>query len=324
MSVAVYETVGRRAWELIAKADRVLVVTHIAPDGDAIGSLLALGQMLRQLGKTDVTLSCDDGVPDKLAFLPGATAVVTSVSDSFDLVIVVDCSDEGRGGGVFRAAMGGRPLVINIDHHITNTEFGDVSIVRPDTAATTEILFLLAAAWGVTLDKDTAQCLLTGLVTDTLCFRTAHATAGVMRVATDLMQAGADLAYITSRTVNRRSYDAIRYWGMLLQSIDLDDRVISVCASANDHPVSGDARVASFLITAEEADMAVSFVETEDGQVEVSLRAKPGFDVAQVAFKLRGGGHSAAAGCTVDGSLDQVVDQVLAMMKKARREQARA
>jgi len=324
MSVAVYETVGQRAWELIAKVDRILVVTHIAPDGDAIGSLLALGQILRQLGKTDVTLSCDDGVPDKLAFLPGATAVVTSVSDSFDLVIVVDCSDEGRGGSVFRAAVAGRPLVINIDHHITNTGFGDVNIVQPDTAATTEILFLLAAAWGVTLDKDTAQCLLTGLVTDTLCFRTANATAGVMSIATDLMQAGADLSYITSRTVNRRSYDAICYWGTLLQSIDLDDGVVSVCASANDHPVNGDASVVTLLITAKEADMAVSFVETENGQVEVSLRAKPGFDVAQIAYKLRGGGHSAAAGCTVDGSLDQVVDQVLAMMKKARRGQARA
>lgn len=324
MSVAVYETVGQRAWELIAKADRILVVTHIAPDGDAIGSLLALGRILRQLGKTDVTLTCDDGVPDKLAFLPGATAVVTSVSGSFDLVIVVDCSDAGRGGGVFRAAVAGRPHVINIDHHITNTGFGDVNIVQPDTAATTEILFLLAAAWGVTLDKDTAQCLLTGLVTDTLCFRTANATAGVMRIATDLMQAGADLSYITSRTVKRRSYDAICYWGTLLQSIDLDDRVVSVRASANDHPVTGDASVVTLLITAEEADMAVSFVETDDGQVEVSLRAKPGFDVAQIAYKLHGGGHSAAAGCTVDGSLDQVVDQVLAMMKKARREQARA
>ncbi len=284
--------------------------------------MLALGHILRQLGKTNVTLACDDGVPDKLAFLPGATAVVTSVSGSFDLVIVVDCSDERRGGGVFRAAAVGRPLVINIDHHITNTDFGDVNIVQPDTVATTEILFLLAAAWGVTLDKDTAQCLLTGLVTDTLCFRTANATAGVMRIVTDLMQAGADLSSITSRTVNRRSYDAICYWGRLLQSIDLVDGVVSVRTSSNDHAVNGDASVVTLLITAEEADMAASFVETDDGQVEVSLRAKPGFDVAQIAFKLRGGGHSAAAGCTVDGSLDQVADQVLAMMKRARREQA--
>jgi len=318
---------SQRALRLSNKAEKILVVTHVAPDGDAIGSLLAMGRILRQLGKSDIVLACDDGTSEKFAFLPGATQVVSSAAGPFDLIISLDCSDETRGGKVFRAARDdGRPPVINIDHHITNTNFGAVNIVLPDTASTTEGLLRLMKDWEVELDADIASCLLTGLVTDTLCFRTANVTPEVMRVAAELMQAGADLSHITSRTVNRKSYDAVRFWGTLLQTIRLDDHVVSVHVSADrrraaGHRGGGDASVVTFLITAWKADMAASFIETDEGEVEISFRAKPGFDVSGIALELGGGGHAAAAGCTVDGPLKPVVDQVLTMMKKARREQ---
>ncbi len=320
---------SQQALRLIEKADRLLVVTHVVPDGDAIGSLLGLGHALRQLGKADFALACDDGVPEKLTFLPGSEQVTRSVEGSFDLVISVDCSDERRGGQVYRDAVhsaNGRPPVINIDHHITNTDFGVVNIVLPDTVSTTEVLLRLMKAWGVKLDVDNAVCLLTGLITDTLCFRTANVTPEVMRVAAELMSAGADLSYITSRTVNRKPYDAVRFWGTLLKSVKLDEGIVSVRVSAEErhaagNRVAGDASVVSFLVTAWEADVAVSFVETDDGWVEISFRAKRGFDVSEIAFALGGGGHPAAAGCTVDGPLEPVVDRVLTMLKEARRKQ---
>jgi phosphoesterase RecJ-like protein len=324
-----FEVDSVRALGLIARAERLLIVTHVSPDGDAIGSLLGLGRVLQQLGKSDISLACDDGVPAKFNFLPGAAEITRTVSAPYDLVIAVDCSDRRRGGDVFGSVVSthdGRPPVINIDHHITNTNFGDVNIVLTDTVSTTEVIVRLMKEWEVGLDSEIALCLLTGLVTDTLCFRTANVTPRVMEIAGELMQAGADLSYVTSHTVNRKSYDAIRYWGMLLQTARLDERVVTVHASAEDrrrigYQANGDASVVSFLVTTWEADVAASFIETDNGRVEISFRAKPGFDVAGLALKLGGGGHPTAAGCTTDGPLEQVVDRVSTLLKDSRHSQ---
>ena len=318
---------SEQALEMIARAEKILVITHVSPDGDAIGSLLGLGLMLQKLAKRNVTLACDGGLPSKFDFLPGAASITECVAAPFDLVITVDCSDARRGGDVLSAAVpstGSRPPIINIDHHITNTDFGDVNLVLHDTVSTTEGLFRLAEAWQIELDVEIALCLLTGLVTDTLCFRTANVTPQVMLVAGALMETGADLAFITSRTVNRKSFDAIRYWGTLLESARLDDRVVSVHVSAESRRqagdrINGDASIASFLVTAWEADVAVSFIETDDDRVEISFRAKPGFDVSEIALELGGGGHPTAAGCAVDGPLELVTERVLARLREVRR-----
>ncbi len=322
---------GRQALGLISKADRILVVTHVSPDGDAIGSLLATGRILKTLGKSDIVMACDDAVPVNLGFLPGARSIARSVAPPFDLAVSVDCSDERRGGESYRAAVilqDTRPPVINIDHHVTNTNFGDINLVLPETVSSTEVLMRLLKVWGAKLDRATAVCLLTGLVTDTLCFRTANVTPAVMRVAGELMEKGAELSDITRHTVNRRSFDAIRYWSMLLQTAKLDEGIVSVRATRDDrraagYQTNGDASIVSFLITAWEANIAVSFVEEDDGRVEVSLRAKPGYDISGLALELGGGGHPTAAGCTVEGPLEQVVGQVVSMLKEAQHAQMR-
>ncbi len=264
--------------------------------------------------------------------MPGATDVTTSLDSPADLIIIVDCSDERRGGQVYLTAKtraGDHPPVINIDHHITNTYFGEINLVQPETAATTQVLAHLARAWGVDLDQGLALCLLTGLVTDTLCFRTPNVTPAVMQLVAELMATGVDLAYVTGRTVNRRSFDAIRYWGPLLDTVHLEQGVIWVQATAVDRravarELRGDASIVTLLITAWEADMAASFVESDEGPVEASFRARPGFDVANIALQLGGGGHPAASGCTIDGPLDEVVERVVTMMKATRRQQASA
>jgi phosphoesterase RecJ-like protein len=317
---------SNQALEMIVRSQRVLVVTHVSPDGDAIGSLLGLGLILERLGKEQVTLACDGGLPSRFDFLPGAAKTVESVSPPYDLVITVDCSDARRGGDVFDAAFaleGHSLLTINIDHHITNTRFADVNLVLPETVSTTQVLVLLLREWGIELDVEIALCLLTGLVTDTLCFRTANVTPQVMLLAGELMEAGADLALITSNTVNRKPFDAIRYWAVLLESLSLDDRVVSVSTSAESRRqvserINGDASIVSFLATAQEADVAVSFVETDDGRVEISFRSKPGFDVSKIALDLGGGGHPTAAGCSVNGPLLAVKEQVLTRLKRDR------
>ena len=264
---------SNQALGMIARADKVLIVTHVSPDGDAIGSLLGLALILERLGKQNVTLACDGGQLPRFDFLPGAPRITESLSPPYDLVITVDCSDARRGGDVYEAAFAsgtdGTPT-INIDHHITNTEFADVNLVLPSTVSTTEVLYRLMQEWKIELDSEIALCLLTGLVTDTLCFRTANISSQVMLLAGKLMEAGADLTLITSHTVNRKPFDTLRYWGVLLDSLSLDDGVVSVSASAESrlqvgNGIRGDASIVSFLVTAQEADIAVSFVEADDG-----------------------------------------------------------
>ncbi len=316
---------ARAAQDRILQAGRVVVVTHVAPDGDAFGSLFGMGQILGHMGKSDVTLACDDPVPEAYHFLALSGQVVNrlepvSPADPFDLIITVDCSDAARGGQTLKHAwMESTPLV-NIDHHVTNTCFGVENLVDAEAAATTEVLYRLALSWDIAITAPLALALLTGLVTDTLCFRTANVTPTVMRTAIELMQAGADLTLITSQTVNRKPFEEIRYWGQLLSTARLDGRVASVHASAADrrdggYGVEGDASIVAFLNTAWEADIAASFVEKDNGEVEISLRAKPGYDVSRVALNLGGGGHAAAAGCTLGGPLEPVMDRVLQMLQ---------
>jgi phosphoesterase RecJ-like protein len=322
----VFAADSQQALDLVRQADRILIITHVSPDGDAIGSLLAMGLLVRQLGKEQVTLALDDGVPVKFDFLPGAAQVVTTVDGSYDLILILDCSDDRRGGQVLRDGRRQDVPVINIDHHVTNTSFATVNLVRLDAAATTQIIFWLAQAWRLDVDQSVALCLLTGLVTDTLCFRTANVTPKVMEDAAALMAAGADLIMVTRQTVNRKSYDAIRYWGEMLDTLNLEDRIIWAVASPAmrkraGYESNGDASLVTFLATAWEADIAFTLAETDKGDVEVSLRAKPGFDVSDVALELGGGGHPAAAGATIDGPLTVAKERVLARVKAAHRDQ---
>ena len=153
----------------LMKAESVLVMCHIGPDGDAIASLAATGLALAQLGKR-FSLVCDDGLPERFTYLPMADeiSVAPPPNTSFDLIIALDASDESRLGQAYASLSSPRPPVINIDHHITNTHFGAINLVQAEATATTEVLFELFVALNLRLDEPMAVCLLSGLVTDTL------------------------------------------------------------------------------------------------------------------------------------------------------------
>jgi phosphoesterase RecJ-like protein len=324
----------------IARAQRCLIISHIKPDGDAVGSLLGLGWLLQRLGKQP-TLALQDPVPDEHQTLPGAASILTAAhpdyrtavqATEFDAVICVDSSSPDRMGNAYVAAVhGGAPLLI-IDHHITNTRFGSVNWVAPDCAAACQMVAYLADALGVALDGELAECLLTGLVTDTLCFRTSNTDAAVLEVAMRLMQGGANLAAITGRTVNRQPFAMIRLWSLLLPTVQLDDGVIWATADERVFAQAGlpvgDIGLSSYLVTADEAAMSAVFVEKPDEQgnptVECSFRAKPSYSVAQVALALGGGGHPAAAGATVAGTLAQRVPEIVQTLQTARQAQLTA
>lgn len=323
--------------DALASANQILCVSHVKPDGDAVGSLLGIGWILRRLGKQP-TLALQDEVPGEHQRLPGADRIITSPDASyrtkvqeqhFDMVICVDASSLDRMGDAYNPLVHGNSPLLVIDHHITNTYFGSLNWVEPTCAAACQMLAYLADALGVTLDGELAECLLTGLVTDTLCFRTSNTDAAVLAVAQRLMQGGASLVTITQRTVNRQPFAMMKLWSLILPAVQLEDGVIW---AATDHRVFdqvglavGDTGLSSYLVTADEAAMSAVFVEKPDVagvSVECSFRAKPGYNVATMALSLGGGGHPAASGCTILGTLTEVVPKVVALMKQARLEQA--
>ncbi|MEA2007988.1 MAG: bifunctional oligoribonuclease/PAP phosphatase NrnA [Chloroflexota bacterium] len=301
----------------IDSASRILIVSHLRPDGDAVGSLLGLGLFLEGMGK-DVNMVLEDGVPTTFHHLTGSNQVYKEPIGIYDLMIVLDCSDISRVGDVLDEY--GQPDV-NIDHHPTNTFFAHFNVVNPKAVATAEMLVDLLMAFDIPLTQEIAAPLLTGIIMDTLGFRTSNMTPKALRMAAKLQEAGADLPTLYRRALFQRSYEALQYWGAGLSKIERDGRLIWTTLSLADrrkigYPGRDDADLVNVLSSVEDMDICVIFIEQSDGTVKVSWRAKLGFDVSSVAIQFDGGGHKPAAGATIQGQLDNVKEDVLKATRK--------
>jgi phosphoesterase RecJ-like protein len=317
----------------IEPARRVLVMTHVAPDGDAIGSLLALGRLLEAQGKVP-TLACQDPVPQNMMFLPGSERVVQKADGPYDVVISLDCSDRRRMGDVVdRASAPGSahdlatvPL-INIDHHVTNMLFGAVNWVDPGSVATAQMVLALADALGWAVDPETATCLLCGLVTDTRSFRTMNVDETAIAAALRLMRAGASLPQVARQSLDLRSLASIRLWGDAVNRLQLDDGILWTevtgemrrCWGLDDKDVSG---LVNSLSGVREAQVIIVFTERGNGEIDISMRSASGVNVSLVALSLGGGGHPQAAGATLRGTLREIQERVLAQVRLSLAEQA--
>jgi phosphoesterase RecJ-like protein len=302
---------------LLQRAQTIAIVGHARPDGDAVGSLLALTLGFRKSGKEVVPILVD-GVPNRFLFLPGADAVVREIPPDIDLLIAVDCSDQER-IGISPENMPREPDV-NIDHHPTNTDFAAVNLVEPDAAATAQILYDLWSSLKLSMDEDIATNLLTGLVTDTIGFRTPNVTAKVLHVAAALIDAGAPLAEIYERSLHQRSYIEARYWGCGLLRLEQADDLIWTSLTLEDRARVGyhgldDADLINLLTTVAGAKVTLIFVEQPIGRVKVSWRSVKGLSVAGLAESFGGGGHDQASGAMIQGTLDTVRVQVLESTK---------
>jgi phosphoesterase RecJ-like protein len=306
--------------EQIQAAQRFLIVSHIRPDGDAIGSLLGLGMALIQAGK-DVRMVLVDGLPQNFRFLPGSDQIHrgTGNLDSFDYVIVVDCSDLQRVG----ALANGRPLLgdrvpdLNIDHHITNLNYARLNLVVPEQVATAAIIAFNLPFWGLSYNQSIATALLTGIVTDTIGFRTSNVTPQALRLAAMLMEHGADLPEIYTLALVSKTFEAAQYWGLGLGKLQRENDGDLVCTTlsmedrqAAQYPGNDDADLVNMLSTVD-SEIAVIFVEQKNGHVKVSWRSRSGYDVSKIALQFGGGGHAAAAGADISGELEFVQEQVL-------------
>ena len=313
----------KQASQLIQSAHCPLLICHVSPDGDAVGSMTGLGRGLRQMGLEPI-LACADPIPARFNYISDVEIVVQDVEDSFDLVISLDCSDRERIGRFTQMQAFDNVPLLNIDHHVTNLNFGDVNLVDARASSTAEVVLRLLEYMAAPLDVELATSLLTGIVTDTRGFRTSNVNIQVMEAALRLMKAGASLPHITQRGLDRRPTTAIRLWREALSSLHVKGRVVWATISLAmrkkaGYVGNGDAGLVSFLVSADDADVAAIFVEREDGHVEVGFRAVPGFDVAQVALQFGGGGHALAAGCKLSGPLEDVQAQILAALQNVVR-----
>ena len=309
---------------LIDAAQTIVLLTHVNPDGDAIGSLMGITHALMPLGKTLIP-AVDGGTPGHLSFIPGSDQIHVDLKGitTADLVISVDASDIQRLGEAGKVALAFGVPMIMVDHHRTNTGFGTVNLLQPDTASCAEIVLEWIEALSLPITPEIAWSLLTGIVTDTLCFRVNAVTSGTLEKAARLMAAGASLPIIAQQTVNRRSMSSFKLWAQVLPTMQNEDRVIwavvdkSALKAAQYTDEGGAGGLVQLLNEADGADIAAVFREKPDGAVELHLRAQPGFNVASVALRLGGGGHVLAAGATIVGPISEAVTRVVPLLKEA-------
>jgi phosphoesterase RecJ-like protein len=261
-------------------------------------------------------------LPPSLSFIPGAGDIVSSVSGSFDLVIVLDCSDTDRLEKLATPALLTGATVANIDHHFTNTRFGALNWVDSNAAATAELALTLVQSLGVRLDQEIATALLTGITTDTLGFRTSSTTARTLRSAADLMDAGASLPDIVEQVYNAKPLGVARIWGDALQGLQSENGLVWTSVTremlqrhqSDPDEVKG---LVSFLRGTQGTHIAVLFVENGENRIKVEFRGSRQANVADLAAKLGGGGHKAASGCTLAGPLANAQQRVLNEARRA-------
>lgn len=299
--------------ERLQKAKNIVIASHVRPDGDAIGSLLGLGLALKEAGKS-VQMVLVDGVPSSFRHLEGSELIVKEPTGEHDTFITVDCADFKRTGKIFENF--GQPD-INIDHHKTNEKFGKLNLIEAEEVATAAILTNHLPEWGFTITKPIAAALLTGIITDTLGFRTANTTPESLRQCATLMETGVDMPDLYMRSLVRKSFPAAKYWGAGLASMEQENGIVWGTLTLEDRKRSGysgndDADLINMISAIDGNKVGMIFVQQSDNHVKISWRAlEPGVDVSQVAKHFKGGGHAAAAGADIPGTLGEIQPLVL-------------
>ncbi|MGE5614535.1 MAG: DHH family phosphoesterase [Bacillota bacterium] len=302
----------------------VVILPHEAADGDAIGSSLALAFILSRMGKK-VKVMMEEEIPYIYDFLPGKEfcGAASDEKCSFDLAMALDCGDMERLGSrkeIFACT----PKTVNIDHHLTNTQFADLNYVDTASSATGEIIYELMKLLGQELDKDIAECLYVAISTDTGGFRYGNTTPLTHRIAADLLETGIDVAGISQKVFDITSSGKVKLMGAAIQSLELleDGRIAIMSVSGETIMNTGASEADSdgIINTARNirgVEVAAMLRQTDKDGIKVNLRSNSYVDVSAIAGRYSGGGHKCAAGFTTGGSLEQVKEMLIKDLKEA-------
>ena len=310
-----FEEIGR----LLREHQRFAVMSHVRPDGDALGSQLALALSLHQLGK-EVRVWNEEGMLEKYSFLPRAELVTKppSIPEDFDCAIALDTAIQSRLGTAL-AAVRSAKIWINIDHHLSNPGYGDVVDVDPDAPATAEIIFRLIKSQNLPFNRDIAENLYAAISTDTGSFQYPKTSARTFEIAAELIRAGLDVGRLNQQLYENYPRRRLELLRELLRTMRFEHRgrVASVSLSLKTAAELGvlpddNEGLIDHLRAIRGVIVAVFFEELNDGKVRVSMRSKDdAVDVCAICQKFGGGGHTLAAGARVRGTLAEVEEKVL-------------
>lgn len=309
--------------EKLKGARSVSILGHVRPDGDAYGSTLGLGLSLREAGK-EVFFFNQEGMSPAYAFLPGSDQLQATPAEApaCDLVISVDTSVENRLGPAF---MGwNRKVDLNIDHHVSNTNYGILNLVDPSLPATAALLLRIIQAGGLPLPPFTAANLFVGLSTDTGSFRYRGTTADTFQAAADLVRAGADSAELSRQCYQSVTPQKFELTRLALQTIrfEKDSRLGVMELTPEMFQASGASSadtegLIDFLQDIQSVSLAALFEFRDSNTLKVSLRSKGEINVSQLASEFGGGGHPAAAGINLQGNVREMQNKILDRLRQA-------
>jgi bifunctional oligoribonuclease and PAP phosphatase NrnA len=307
--------------DLIEKYDRFAITSHIRPDGDSLGSSLALCWILRSLKKDAEVIMCDD-VPHAYSKLPGSedVKVVPDVAKDYDAVFVIECSDVSRPG---LPGLKDR-FVVNIDHHSTTELFGSVNWIDSTAAAVGEMIYNLAKAIGARITPELASCVYAALLTDTGSFHFSNTTERTFKIASELVKHGAQPAKLSQAIFYSYPYAKVRLVGEVLSTLERDQsgRIAWIRMSKEAMEATGATEddsdgIINYPLTVGEVEAVAFFRELSNSTFRISLRSKNRVNVARVAELFGGGGHCNAAGFTVSANYDELSREVIDRLKEA-------
>jgi phosphoesterase RecJ-like protein len=303
--------------EVLRKGKRFLVCSHARPDGDAVGSMLAMGMLIEQMGKhADMVMA--DRIPLIYCGLPGAEEIrVTQIVDGpYDAVILLECD------GLERTGVSGleKHFLINIDHHASGHEYAHVNWIDRDASSVGELVHRLVKAAGAKVTPDMANCLYTTVLTDTGGFCYGSMQAATFGLAQELVLAGADPVRIAQDVYFSTPASKLLLLGAALTNLNREgplawlwvthEDVLRSCA--NDEDCEG---IVNFGLCVSGVEAAAFLRELPERRIRIGLRSKGQVNVAAIAERLGGGGHESAAGCTLEGPLDRAIDEILAQLR---------
>ncbi len=301
------------AVRFLRENDNFLLIAHVSPDGDTLGSCLALYETLTKLNK-QVQIACEEPVPPALTFLHNSEVVVNAEGiRPFESVVYVDCADIQRVGTLQPITQGAKHSFC-IDHHETNKGYADGNLVEP-CAATGEIVFELIKRLGVDIDKEAATDLFAAISTDTGNFAYSSTTPRTFMIAAELLKTGFDLPDVNRRLFRTKRLQKARLMGLLMSRLELfEDNRFAISHIYYDELVEMDATSADCeglidnIRDIDTVEVACFVRESSTGLIRVSLRSKYDFDVSAISMLFNGGGHANAAGCTMDCTMDKALE----------------
>jgi phosphoesterase RecJ-like protein len=307
-------------------SSRVLVASHANPDGDAIGSILAMGRLLEKLGK-DVVVYVRDAVPGNFRFLPGADRIRHSLEDQepFDTTVILDCSELERVGGLPPADRMGR--LIGIDHHLTTKPLGETHLLDPAAAAIGELIYQILLILKVDLDYDLAVCIYTTLLTDTGSFRYSNTSPRALHTAAEMVAQGVSPWEVALAVYESQPLARLNLLALVLPTLRVDPTgrygTITITQAMFEQTATGEEHIDGFINFPrgiEGIEVAVQYRQVGSERFKVSFRSRGNVNVAEIASLFAGGGHANAAGCALDGSLEAVQARIERAVEQALEE----